>query len=145
MLVAHLRSRGLNISFAPSKNCVIGLPPNESRPVLVYVGDGPDFQSLESIRETLRSKDDIIFTGYRSDVLSLLLGAQICVVSSVWHEAFGLGVLEPMSLGRAVVASAVGAIPELIDNEVTGRLVPPADPSILADAILELLKEQGPV
>jgi len=118
------------------------LPPSDPRPVLVYVGDGPDFQSLESIRETLRSKDDIIFTGYRSDVLTLLLGAQICIVPSVWHEAFGLGVLEPMSLGRPVVASAVGAIPELIDDGITGRLVPPADPSALADAIHDLMKNK---
>jgi len=118
------------------------LPPIESRPVLVYIGDGPEFQSLESIRETLRSKDDIIFTGYRSDVLNLLRGAKICVVPSVWQDACPLSVLEPMSLGRAVVASAVGGIPELIDNGVTGKLVPPADPSTLADAILELLKNK---
>ena len=138
------RVKGVEYLLSAFEKLCDRLPPSDSRPVLVYVGGGPEFKNLELIRDSLRSKDDIIFTGYRNDVLKLLLGAQICVVPSVWQDACPLSVLEPMSLGRAVVASAVGGIPEIIDNGVTGKLVPPADPSALSEAILDLLtnKEQ---
>jgi glycosyltransferase involved in cell wall biosynthesis len=63
----------------------------------------------------------------------------VAAVPSVWAEPFGLVALEAMACGRPVVASAVGALPEVVGD--TGILVPPEDPLALADALVELLSD----
>jgi glycosyltransferase involved in cell wall biosynthesis len=68
--------------------------------------------------------------------------ADLVVVPSK-HEAFGLVVLEAWCAGKAVVATRVGGLPELVEDGVTGRLVPPGDVSGLADAIAGLLGDAG--
>jgi glycosyltransferase involved in cell wall biosynthesis len=67
--------------------------------------------------------------------------ATVAVVPSLWAEAFGLTVVEAMAAGVPVVASSVGGIPELINQRVTGLLVPPGDASALAAALRELLDD----
>ena len=57
------------------------------------------------------------------------------------REAQGLSILEAMALGRPVVASTVGGIPEMIEHGRTGLLVPPRDPDQLAGAIVRLLTD----
>ena len=109
--------------------------------VLVYLGDGPDLERLETIRTGLRHPDRILFGGYRADARELIEGADVCVVPSVWHEAFGLSALEPMARGVPVVATRVGGIPEVVVDNETGLLVPPADEAALADAIASLLQD----
>lgn len=59
------------------------------------------------------------------------------------HEAFGLVVLEAWCAGKPVVATRVGGLPELVEDAVTGRLVPPGDVSALADAVADLLGDAG--
>jgi glycosyltransferase involved in cell wall biosynthesis len=54
-----------------------------------------------------------------------------------------MALLEAMAAGRAVVATAVGGSPELIDNEVDGLLVPPEEPSVLSAAIVGLLQQRA--
>ena len=115
------------------------LPQPMIKPVLVYIGDGPQREELEEIRSSLSSRDDIFFVGYRADAPSLLADATICVVPSLWQDAFPLGVLEAMAAGKPVVATSVGGIPEMIDNGVTGLMVPPADDQALAGALVRLL------
>jgi glycosyltransferase involved in cell wall biosynthesis len=60
------------------------------------------------------------------------------VVTPSRREAFGLAVVEAGLAGKAVIASAVGGIPEIIEDARTGVLVPPGDPPLLANAILDL-------
>jgi glycosyltransferase involved in cell wall biosynthesis len=109
------------------------------RPVLVYVGDGPQLPELRAIRESLESKDDVVLTGYRRDVATLLEGAALCVVPSVWHDAFPTSVLEALLRARPVVATRVGGIPEMVVDGVTGLLVEPGDEAGLAAAMRSLL------
>lgn len=111
------------------------------RPVLVYIGDGPQFAEIQSLRESLASKNDIILTGYRSDAREILEGADLCVVPSVWQDAFPLAVLEAMARGKPVVATRVGGIPEMIEHEVTGILIPAGDELALSAAIVRLLND----
>lgn len=80
----------------------------------------------------------IIFTGRRDDVPAVTAALDVAVLPS-YREAQGLVILEAMALGRPVVATNVGGIPEMIDHERTGLLVPPADPGALAAAISRLL------
>jgi glycosyltransferase involved in cell wall biosynthesis len=115
--------------------------PAASRPVLVYIGDGPQRAELDEIRESLAAREDVRFLGYRDDAARLLEGADLCVVPSVWEDALPLGVLEPMALGKPVVATAVGGVPEMVENGATGLLVPPGDEDALAAALLRLLRE----
>jgi len=110
-----------------------------SGPALVYIGDGPQRKELEEARKNLDSRDDIFLVGYRADASSLLADATICVVPSLWQDAFPLGVLEAMAAGKPVLATSVGGIPEMIDDGVTGLMVPPADERALASALVRLL------
>jgi glycosyltransferase involved in cell wall biosynthesis len=57
------------------------------------------------------------------------------------YEGFPLAIQEAMAAGRAVIASAVGGVPEAVRDGVTGLLVPPSDPAALADAIRRLLAD----
>ena len=113
----------------------------ERRPVLLYIGAGPQFPELSAMREALCAREHIILAGYRPDAARLVQSADLCVVPSVWEEACCLGVLEPMAAGRPVVATRVGGNPELIVPNVTGLLVPPSDEAALAKAIGALLDD----
>lgn len=81
----------------------------------------------------------IRFAGWRDDVAPLFAAMDVLAHPSVSHDSCPGAVLEAMAAGRAVVASAVGGIPELIVDGTTGRLVPPADPEALAAALLALV------
>lgn len=103
--------------------------------VLIYVGDGPYMRNLERLRDSLSSKNDIVFTGYRTDAREIIAQIDVAVVPSVWEEAFGLSALEPMACGKPVIATSVGGIPEIVVHRSTGLLVPPRDVDSLAAAL----------
>jgi glycosyltransferase involved in cell wall biosynthesis len=115
------------------------VPQAGARPILVYIGDGPQHGELETIRDALNSRNDIFFLGYRADAADLLAEADICVVPSVWQDALPLGVLEAMAAGKPVIGSSVGGIPEMVEDGVTGLLVPPANEEALAIALASLI------
>jgi glycosyltransferase involved in cell wall biosynthesis len=111
------------------------------RPALLYVGDGSERGALESLRQSLSVRDDIFFTGYRKDAATLVGSADVAVIPSVWDEACALTVLESMAQAVPVVASRVGGVPDLIDDGVTGILVPRANEAQLAEAILRVMRD----
>ena len=79
-----------------------------------------------------------MFTGRRDDVPAVTAALDVAVLPS-YREAQGLSILEAMALSRPVVATNVGGIPEVIEDGVSGLLVPPHDAEALADAITRLL------
>ena len=78
-------------------------------------------------RARLRTGARVRLAGQHPDAAELVAAADVCVVPSRWEEAFCLAAAEPLARGRPLVATRVGAIPELVRDGVTGLLVPPAD------------------
>ena len=107
---------------------------------LLIVGEGSERDSLESQAQSLGIEQRVVFTGRREDVPAVTAALDISVLPS-YREAQGLSVLEAMALSRPVVASAVGGIPEMIEDGVTGLLVQPHDCEALAAAIVRLLSD----
>ncbi|TME11579.1 MAG: glycosyltransferase family 4 protein [Chloroflexi bacterium] len=95
----------------------------------------PQLASISAARDGMPS---VTFTGRRDDVPAVTAALDVAVLPS-YREAQGLSILEAMALSRPVVASAVGGIPEMIDDNRTGLLVPPRDSAALAAAIVRLL------
>jgi glycosyltransferase involved in cell wall biosynthesis len=95
---------------------------------------------LRQLAASLGIGDRLLFTGYRTDVAELLPELTLSVLPS-HTEGLPNAILESMAAGVPVVASNVGGIPELIDDGVTGLLVPPRDPRALSAAICRLLSE----
>jgi glycosyltransferase involved in cell wall biosynthesis len=99
-------------------------------------------RELHELAERLELTECLRFTGYRRDVRPLMLAADVVVHSSIRPEPFGMVVLEAMSLGKAVVASAAGGPVELIVPGETGTLVTPGHADELAHAVLRLLGDK---
>jgi glycosyltransferase involved in cell wall biosynthesis len=83
---------------------------------------------------------NVPFTDQQSTVALYHQAADV-YVHPARAESLGLSIVEAMACGTAIVATAVGGIPELIEHDVTGLLVPPGNPQALADAIIALLAD----
>lgn len=112
---------------------------DDFRFTLLLVGDGPDRPALEDLARALDvGPDRVRFLGSRADVPDLLGAADLFVLSSRM-EGLPLAVLEAMAQSLPIVATRVGGVPEVVDDERTGLLVPPDDPAALAAAIGRLV------
>jgi len=103
---------------------------------LEVAGDGPLEHALRELAAPLGER--ISFLGRVAPAASVLERAGIVIVPSL-GEGFGMVALEAMERGRAVVASAIGGLPELVVDGVTGLVVPPSEPDALREAIRSLL------
>lgn len=108
--------------------------------VLVLVGRGEGLPGLKAFVVVGGLSSRVVFAGVRSDVPALLGACDLFVMPSRW-EGFGLAAAEAMAASRAVVATRVSALPEVVEDGVTGTLVPPNDPAALAAAICGLLAD----
>jgi glycosyltransferase involved in cell wall biosynthesis len=106
----------------------------------VFVGAGETRRALEEQARALGVADRVIFCGYREDVASLLAGMDLVVLPSL-NEGQGRVLVMAMALGKPIVASAVGGVPELLAHGSAGRLVPPGNARALAEAICALLRD----
>ena len=131
--------KGLNY-FIDSANLIIKERPNS---IFFIVGEGPERSALEKQVLDLGLKDKIIFTGMRVDTEMFLSVADVFVLLSIWEEAFAFTLLEAAASGCPIVATRIGAIPESVQDGVTGILVPPKDAKAAADAILKLLNDDA--
>lgn len=106
---------------------------------LIIVGEGPKSQQLQALARKMGVSDRVHWTGYRADVHRLLPAIDIFVQPSV-HEGMAMTILEAMAASLPVVGTAVGGTPEVIVDGETGQLVPPGEPTALANAIMILLE-----
>lgn len=107
---------------------------------LVILGEGELRQTLEQQVKHLHLEKHVVLPGFRPDVLALIKGVDVFVMSSE-TEGLGTSLLDAMAAGKPCVGTSVGGIPEVIVDGETGVLVPPRDPPALAAAIIRLLKE----
>jgi glycosyltransferase involved in cell wall biosynthesis len=109
---------------------------------LLIVGDGPERANLASLVRKLKLDESVIFAGSKpnADLPRFYADADAVAIPSL-KEATSIAGLEAMSCARAVVATNVGGLPEIIEDQMTGLLVPPRDASGLARAIESLIDQ----
>ena len=107
------------------------------------VGSGPEEESLRALAQDLGISSSVRFLGAlpRAEALRELSGADLLVFPSLWHETFGLTILEAASRGVPAVVTNIGGQSSLVRDGVTGLLVPPGDPAELAAALRGLLAD----
>lgn len=105
----------------------------------VIIGDGPERSQLENVVHE-RRLGNVQLLGFKqgSSLWEAVGGARLVTVPSVYYENFPYAALEPMGIGKAVVASRIGGIPEIIRDGETGFLVPPRDAAAFIDKIKEV-------
>lgn len=104
---------------------------------LVLVGRGPLEAELKALAQQLDMADEIVWAGFREDIPVVMNAFDTFALTSV-YEGFGLVLLEAMAARRPVVATAVSAIPEIVEDGVTGLLCRSGDADGLARAFLQL-------
>jgi glycosyltransferase involved in cell wall biosynthesis len=107
---------------------------------LVIIGDGPARGSLDALIAERGLRGRVLLAGYREDARQYLPCLDVCAMSSL-TEGLPITLLEAMHAGVAVVATAVGGIPELLEDGEAGLLVEPGAPKAMAGAIERLHRD----
>jgi glycosyltransferase involved in cell wall biosynthesis len=98
------------------------------------------FKEIEALAQRPALRGRLLLTGWRTDLPRVMASLDILVQPSQ-RETFGRVLIEAMASRKAVIATKVGGMPEIVVNGTTGLIVPPEDPSALASAILNLLQD----
>jgi sugar transferase (PEP-CTERM/EpsH1 system associated) len=101
---------------------------------LAIIGDGPLLEPMRAMSAALGLQDAVWLPGARTDVAQILRSLNVFAMSSIAEGTPG-SALEAMASGLPVVGTHVGGIPEVVDDGVTGILVPPSDPDAMAAAL----------
>jgi len=111
---------------------------------LEIIGDGVLRSELEYYAARLNIKKNLEFTGVlpHYEVLNRMNEWDLFILSSAW-EGFGIALIEAMALEKAVVATRVEGITEVVDDGITGYLVPAKSPGVLAERVIELSRNEG--
>lgn len=108
--------------------------PASPAPRLVLIGAGPEADALRALAGELGIAAQVEFAGNSAAVAERLAGFDVFVLPSL-AEGIPVTVLEAMASGLPVVASRVGGVPELVQDGVTGTLIPPQDPERLSEVL----------
>ncbi len=109
---------------------------------LIFVGDGPDRPKAEEEAHRLGVDGRVLFLGKQASVAELLACADLFLLPSE-SESFGLSALEAMASEVPVVGTRCGGLQELIDDGITGRLLPVGDVEGMAEAAVEILGDEA--
>jgi glycosyltransferase involved in cell wall biosynthesis len=110
---------------------------------LVIAGDGPRRAALEGSLDE-GQKGRVRFAGHLTGAAfdEAWAGAACLVLPSTWYEVRPMAIHEAYARGKPVVSSRLGSIPEIVEDGITGRLVPPGDPAALGEAMKELVDDR---
>jgi len=144
-MVARLAPNKGQINFLRAVPNVLAELPNTQFAIVGEVTsdthwEGEYRESLHKLAESLGIKGAIHFLGKRLDIYSIIRAFDI-FVHPASSDILPTVVIQAMAVGKPVVASAVGGLPEMVNHNITGILVPPEMPETLAKAILRLLKD----
>jgi len=114
---------------------------NLSKGKLILIGDGPLQPRVERFIRRNGLANRVILAGERRDIPEILAASDVFVLPSRW-EGLPLTIIEAMMVGLPVVATRVSGVPELVEDGVTGFLVPSGDPQGLAKALQQLLDDE---
>ncbi len=106
-----------------------------------FSGQGSQREHLQKIVTELRLKEEVSFEGFVSDIPKFLSEIDIFVLPSL-YEGMGVAVLEAMAAGKPVVATEVGGLPELVEDQITGILIPPGNSAAMASSISRLVSRR---
>jgi glycosyltransferase involved in cell wall biosynthesis len=109
---------------------------------LMLVGEGEQRSELQTLAANLGISHAVIWTGFRQDMPRLLAAMDVYIQPSV-NEGLSLSILEAMAAGRAVVATDVGGVREVLAHQETGILIPPGSASAIETALIDLLDHPG--
>jgi L-malate glycosyltransferase len=98
--------------------------------------------SLHALVRDLNLEGAVCFLGERTDVPEILRALDLVLVPS-WEEPFGRSVIEAMAIGAPVIVTSIGGPAEIVTDGVDGRLLPPRQPDLWAEAAAELLEDPG--
>jgi glycosyltransferase involved in cell wall biosynthesis len=136
-IVAHLiPEKGVDYFLEAAKLLLA----SEKALTFLVVGKGILQEKLLDLTNRLGINKNVRFLGLRDDTDEILRETDVFVCPSVWNEAFGCVIAEAMGCGMPVIASRMGGIPELVEDGVTGILIPPARAEEMAKAISTLLQ-----
>ncbi|MDH5413256.1 MAG: glycosyltransferase family 4 protein [Flavobacteriaceae bacterium] len=105
---------------------------------LYIVGDGPERNRLEKKIEDLGLRNNVFFLGYQKNIGALLARSNIYLHPS-YAEGFGIAVAEAMMAEKPIIVAKSGALPELIENEISGLVIDPFNAEDWANAIIRLI------
>jgi len=134
-IVASLRPEKDHATFLHAARTVVNDFPKAQ---FLVVGDGTTRAELEALSAELGIADNVHFAGARKDIHPILRAIDVFTLSST-KETFPIAVLEAMACARPVVCTDVGGISEVVEDGVSGFLVPPKDPTQLAARLTQLL------
>ena len=138
----HVPQKGFDVLLRAYALARQGFADDANWPDLLLAGDGPQHEEFVELSAQLKLGDAVSFVGRvdRAGAVALFKGCSFFVLPSR-HEPMGIVNLEAMAAGRAVVASRVGGVPELVKQDENGLLVPPDDAPTLAEALTRLVRD----
>jgi glycosyltransferase involved in cell wall biosynthesis len=134
--LVHIKNHDLIVSAAE----LLGDSISEIK--YVFVGDGDLHDHLVNRIEKAGLTDKFIFLGWRNDTAALLKAFDLFVMCS-HNEGMGRAFVEAQASGLPVIGSRAGGIPEVLQEGITGYLVPPDDPAVLADSIKKMYNKRN--
>jgi glycosyltransferase involved in cell wall biosynthesis len=106
----------------------------------LLVGDGERHQELRALVGQFHLDGQVHFLGWRYDLARIYADLDVAALTSA-NEGLPVSLIEAMAAGRPVVSTRVGGVPDLVEDGKTGLLVPPDEPTALAEAICTLLSD----
>ena len=110
---------------------------------VLIVGEGPEAERLQAriVEHNLTSQ--IRMLGFRDDLLNIFRSLDLFVIPSVEGDTIPQVLMQALAMGLPVVSTTTGSIPDVVQDGVTGYVVPPRDADALADRIVALLGDPG--